>query len=46
LVVDDEPLLGQTLLYAFKGRHDVSICTSGRDALARLQKDAHFDLVL
>ncbi len=46
LIVDDEPLLGQTLLYAFKGRHDVVICTSGRDALTRLEKDARFDLVL
>ena len=46
LIIDDEPLLGQTLLYAFKGRHDVTICTSGRDALSRLEKDAAFDLVL
>jgi len=46
LIVDDEPLLGQTLLYAFKGRHDVVICTSGRDALSHLEKDARFDLVL
>jgi two-component system cell cycle sensor histidine kinase/response regulator CckA len=46
LIIDDEPLLGQTLLYAFKGRHEVAICTSGRDALNRLEKDAHFDLVL
>lgn len=46
LIIDDEPLLGQTLLYAFKGRHDVSICTSGREALARLRTDAAFDLVL
>lgn len=46
LIVDDEPLLGQTLLYAFKGRHDVVICTSGRDALSRLERDARFDLVL
>jgi CheY-like chemotaxis protein len=46
LIIDDEPLLGQTLLYAFKGRHDVVICTSGRDALSRLEKDSHFDLVL
>jgi two-component system, cell cycle sensor histidine kinase and response regulator CckA len=46
LIIDDEPLLGQTLLYAFKGRHDVVICTSGRDALRRLEQDAHFDLVL
>ncbi len=46
LIIDDEPLLGQTLLYAFKGRHDVSICTSGREALRQLEKDANFDLVL
>ena len=46
LIIDDEPLLGQTLLYAFKGRHDVSICTSGRAGLTRLEQDAHFDLVL
>ncbi len=46
LIIDDEPLLGQTLLYAFKGRHDVSICTSGRDGLSRLTQDAAFDLVL
>jgi len=46
LIIDDEPLLGQTLLYAFKGRHEVSICTSGREALNRLQTDSSFDLVL
>jgi two-component system, cell cycle sensor histidine kinase and response regulator CckA len=46
LIIDDEPLLGQTLLYAFKGRHDVSICTSGREALTRLETDSSFDLVL
>jgi CheY-like chemotaxis protein len=46
LIIDDEPLLGQTLLYAFKGRHDVSICTSGREALSRLETDSCFDLVL
>jgi two-component system, cell cycle sensor histidine kinase and response regulator CckA len=46
LIIDDEPLLGQTLLYAFKGRHEVAICTSGRDALRRLETDFNFDLVL
>jgi two-component system cell cycle sensor histidine kinase/response regulator CckA len=46
LIIDDEPLLGQTLLYAFKGRHDVTICTSGREGLKRLESDASFDLVL
>jgi nitrogen-specific signal transduction histidine kinase/CheY-like chemotaxis protein len=46
LIIDDEPLLGQTLLYAFKGRHEVAICTSGRDALSRLEQDFRFDLIL
>jgi nitrogen-specific signal transduction histidine kinase/CheY-like chemotaxis protein len=46
LIIDDEPLLGQTLLYAFKGRHQVSICTSGRAALRQLEQDAQFNLVL
>jgi CheY-like chemotaxis protein len=46
LIIDDEPLLGQTLLYAFKGRHEVSICTGGREALSRLEQDSRFDLVL
>ena len=46
LIIDDEPLLGQTLHYAFKGRHDVVVSTSGREALSRLEKDARFDLVL
>ena len=46
LIIDDEPLLGQTLHYAFKGRHEVVICTSGRDALTRLEADFRFDLVL
>jgi len=46
LIIDDEPLLGQTLLYAFKGRHEVVVSTSGREALSRLEKDARFDLVL
>ncbi len=46
LIIDDEPLLGQTLHYAFKGRHEVVVSTSGREALSRLEKDARFDLVL
>lgn len=46
LIIDDEPLLGQTLHYAFKGRHEVVICTSGREALSRLEADFRFDLVL
>lgn len=46
LVIDDEPLLGQTLRLAFTGRHEVVVVTSGREALSRLSGDPHFDLVL
>lgn len=46
LVIDDEPLLGHTLSFAFRGKHDVVVSTSGRDALNRLATDAMYDLVL
>jgi PAS domain S-box-containing protein len=46
LVIDDEPLLGHTLSFAFRGKHDVVVAASGRDALNRLATDATYDLVL
>lgn len=46
LIIDDEPLLGQTLRFAFQDRHDVEVASSGREALDRLRVDAAFDLVL
>ena len=46
LIVDDEPLLGQTLTFAFSGKHDMVLATSGREALERLQENPEFDLVL
>jgi CheY-like chemotaxis protein len=46
LVIDDEPLLGQTLRLAFEGRHDVVVATSGRKGLELLEQDSAFDLVL
>jgi nitrogen-specific signal transduction histidine kinase/CheY-like chemotaxis protein len=46
LIIDDEPLLGQTLRFAFQDRHDVEVAASGREALERLTTDAEFDLVL
>lgn len=46
LIIDDEPLLGQTLRFAFQGRHDVEVAASGREALERLAADTEFDLVL
>jgi signal transduction histidine kinase/ActR/RegA family two-component response regulator len=46
LIIDDEPLLGQTLRFAFQEKHDVEVAASGRDALERLGKDSSYDLVL
>jgi CheY-like chemotaxis protein len=46
LIIDDEPLLGQTLRFAFQDRHDVEVAASGREALERLTTDADYDLVL
>jgi two-component system, cell cycle sensor histidine kinase and response regulator CckA len=46
LIIDDEPLLGQTLRFAFQDKHDVEVAASGREALERLAKDSAFDLVL
>jgi two-component system, cell cycle sensor histidine kinase and response regulator CckA len=46
LIIDDEPLLGQTLRFAFQDRHDVEVAASGREAIDRLASDAAFDLIL
>jgi two-component system, cell cycle sensor histidine kinase and response regulator CckA len=46
LIIDDEPLLGQTLRFAFQEKHDVEVIASGREAVERLAQDADFDLVL
>jgi CheY-like chemotaxis protein len=46
LIIDDEPLLGQTLRFAFQDKHDVEIAASGREAIERLSADSRFDLVL
>ena len=46
LIIDDEPLLGQTLRFAFQEKHDVEVVSSGREALERLASDRDFDLVL
>jgi signal transduction histidine kinase/ActR/RegA family two-component response regulator len=46
LIIDDEPLLGQTLRFAFQDKHDVEVASSGREALERLASDVDFDLVL
>jgi PAS domain S-box-containing protein len=46
LIIDDEPLLGQTLRLAFEGKHDVVVATSGRQGLAELENPGEFDLIL
>ena len=46
LIIDDEHLLGRTLRLAFHGYHELTVVTSGREALERLSRDANFDLVL
>ena len=46
MVIDDEPLLGQTLRLAFQGKYEVVVQTSGESALALLEREADFDLVL
>jgi signal transduction histidine kinase/CheY-like chemotaxis protein len=45
LAVDDEPQVLRSIQRAL-GAHDVVVDACGRDALARLQTDARFDLIL
>ena len=46
MVIDDEPLLGQTLRLAFEGKYEVVVATSGEIALALLERESDFDLLL
>lgn len=46
LVVDDEVALGRTLAIALADELEVSTATSGREALARLEQDRDYDVVL
>ena len=47
LVIDDEERLAETLRMALAYSHDVTIATSGSDALAKIRGGTHpFDLVL
>ena len=45
LVVDDEPLVGAVLQRTLGYEHDVTVCGSGPEALARLERGERFDLV-
>lgn len=45
LVVDDEPMVGRAISRGLRD-HDVTVVTSGTDALALLQRGERFDAVL
>ena len=46
LVIDDEPMLGQTLRFAFEEQYEVVVLGRGMDALELLSRDTKFDLIL
>jgi DNA-binding NtrC family response regulator len=46
MVIDDEPMLGQTLQLAFQDQHEVLVVSNGRSALELLANDSEFDLIL
>jgi CheY-like chemotaxis protein len=46
LVVDDEPLVGRAVARVLGQRHEVTVATSGREALALIDAGHEFDLVL
>ncbi|HEY3237497.1 MAG TPA: response regulator [Polyangiaceae bacterium] len=46
LLIDDEPLLGQTVRLAVEDQCEVVFASSGVDALSALERDSSFDLIL
>jgi CheY-like chemotaxis protein len=46
LIVDDEPQIGRTLRLLLDPEHDVVAVTSARDALDRISRGEHFDIIL
>lgn len=46
LVVDDEPLVGQTIRRGLRTEHDVSVVQRARDAFALVTDGARFDVIL
>jgi PAS domain S-box-containing protein len=45
LVVDDEPLVGEAIARALSEENDVEVVTEAKQALARVQKGAAYDVV-
>ena len=45
LVVDDEPLVGEAMARALSEDNDVEVVTEAKQALARVQKGAVYDIV-
>jgi CheY-like chemotaxis protein len=46
LVVDDDPILGQACRNVLSDEHDVTVLTSGADALERISGGESFDVIL
>ena len=46
LVVDDDPLVGRALQRILEPEHAVTVVTSARDALDRLERGEQYDLLL
>jgi len=46
LVIDDDVLFSTSLRRLLAGQHTVTVCNSGREALAKLQSGAKFDAIL
>jgi DNA-binding response OmpR family regulator len=46
LIIDDEPLLGQTLTIAYRDRYEIRLALRGLEGLELLETDANFDLIL
>ncbi|HVP66002.1 MAG TPA: ATP-binding protein [Anaeromyxobacteraceae bacterium] len=46
LVVDDDPLVARSIARALRPAHEVIAVRSGADALARLEREEHFDVFL
>ena len=46
LVVDDEKMLGITIQRILENEHDVTSVTTAREAIALIDQEPHFDLVL